>query len=135
MVKFCNKCGKKNQDDVDFCINCGANIKNLEKLKDNNISYNSENPYITLYREDDKSNTLAIILSIIFPGLGFLYLGDLIRFAVYIVLAIILLMSLMFNNSMIGFYYIIYIYQIYATYDYSKRLHKKRLVDYYLSKH
>lgn len=40
MVKYCPKCGKKLDDDTDFCTECGNNIEN--KSSNNSISINKK---------------------------------------------------------------------------------------------
>lgn len=64
-VKFCHNCGFELDGEYKFCPNCGANLANH--------SGGSQTTAVSLH--EDKNIIIAIILSVIFPGLGQFYLG------------------------------------------------------------
>lgn len=67
-VKFCHNCGFKLENASRFCPNCGYDLEN-KKSVNNNVNHS----YVVNYEE--KSMLLSVVLSIIFPGLGHIYLG------------------------------------------------------------
>ncbi len=64
--KFCRNCGYKLTGDYKFCPECGYDLSG--RVTANRSSVPSVN-------SGEKSLVLAIILSVIFPGLGQIYLG------------------------------------------------------------
>lgn len=46
MVKYCPKCGAKNEDDGEFCVECGKNL--VENNKSNSISISKKKLFITV---------------------------------------------------------------------------------------
>ena len=62
-VKFCHACGFEIEGDIRYCPNCGADL------------HNSGIPTQTSTEPRDKNIIVAIVLSVIFPGLGQFYLG------------------------------------------------------------
>ncbi|MBQ6099708.1 zinc ribbon domain-containing protein [Methanobrevibacter sp.] len=65
--KYCSNCGFELNGDFKFCPNCGYDLKN--RVVNNNANRNVVNAY------EEKNIVLAIILSVIFPGLGQFYLN------------------------------------------------------------
>lgn len=64
--KFCRNCGYKLTGDYKFCPECGYDLSG--RVTANRSSVPSAN-------SGEKSLVLAVILSVIFPGLGQIYLG------------------------------------------------------------
>lgn len=64
--KFCRNCGYKLTGDYKFCPECGYDLSG--KVTANRSSVPSVN-------SGEKNLVLAVILSVIFPGLGQIYLG------------------------------------------------------------
>ena len=62
-IKFCHACGFEIEEDIRYCPNCGADL------------HNSGIPTQTRTEPRDKNIIVAIVLSVIFPGLGQFYLG------------------------------------------------------------
>ena len=62
-IKFCHACGFEIEEDIRYCPNCGADL------------HNSGIPTQTSTEPRDKNIIVAIVLSVIFPGLGQFYLG------------------------------------------------------------
>lgn len=65
-VKFCTNCGYELNGDFKFCPECGYNLSG----KLNNAQTN-----VPTVSNDEKNMVVAILLSVIFPGLGQFYLG------------------------------------------------------------
>ena len=61
-VNYCRNCGFKLEGDFKFCPNCGHNLK--ATVKSRNVSIDKE-----------KSTLVAVVLSVLLPGLGHMYLG------------------------------------------------------------
>ena len=64
-IRFCPNCGYELNGEFKFCPDCGANLTNP--------SGTTQTTSVTSYKE--KNILIAIILSVIFPGLGQFYLG------------------------------------------------------------
>jgi TM2 domain-containing membrane protein YozV len=64
-IKFCPKCGFELNGQFKFCPNCGANLANPS----------STTQTTTVSSNEEKNIIIAIVLSVIFPGLGQFYLG------------------------------------------------------------
>ena len=63
-IKFCHACGFEIEGDIRYCPNCGADL------------YNSGSTSVqTSTKPRHKNIIVAIVLSVIFPGLGQFYLG------------------------------------------------------------
>ena len=62
-IKFCHACGFEIEGDIRYCPNCGADL------------YNSTSSVQTSTKPRHKNIIVAIVLSVIFPGLGQFYLG------------------------------------------------------------
>jgi uncharacterized membrane protein YvbJ len=61
-VNYCRNCGFKLEGDFKFCPNCGHNLK--ATVKSRNVSIDKE-----------KSTLVAVVLSVLLPGMGHMYLG------------------------------------------------------------
>ncbi|MBR2665776.1 DUF4870 domain-containing protein [Methanobrevibacter sp.] len=61
-VNYCRNCGFKLEGDFKFCPNCGYNLK--APVKSKNVSLDKE-----------KNTLLAVVLSVLLPGMGHMYLG------------------------------------------------------------
>lgn len=87
--KFCHNCGAKIGENFKFCPVCGENLSsNIVKTQSPQVS------------SKEKSTLLAIILSVILPGLGQIYLGldnkGAIFLIAYVVSAILILLLIGF---------------------------------------
>ncbi len=78
---FCPNCGTNLPDNAEFCTNCGYNLKTGQAPPARPYAPPSGNqPYgQPYYPIAMKSEILAIILAIIIPGTGHMYLGRLTR--------------------------------------------------------
>ena len=70
-----------------------------------------------------KNMIIALILSVIWSGLGLIYADDIKRGIILAVLAVIFELLLIFVNPIFGFIvFIIWIYSLYATYKQVKTI-------------
>ena len=65
-IKFCRNCGTELNGNPKFCPNCGYDLQNFQVRTTNT---NVVTP------KGEKNIILSILLSVIFPGLGQIYLG------------------------------------------------------------
>lgn len=70
----CLKCGWKNNPKQNFCIKCGFNMSH--KNPDVHTAFKQENFNPSEMYAVNKSPNIAILLSIVLPGVGQLYNGD-----------------------------------------------------------
>ncbi len=63
-VKYCFNCGYELGGNFKFCPNCGSDLNQKDASRERSVAVNGE-----------KSIILAIILSVLLPGLGQIYLG------------------------------------------------------------
>jgi TM2 domain-containing membrane protein YozV len=84
---FCPNCGTSLSDTAEFCSNCGYNIKTGQASQaPPQTPYAPSQPYGQPYfGASFKSEALAIILAILVPGAGHLYIGRLTRGLVVLV--------------------------------------------------
>ena len=61
-VNYCRNCGFKLEGDFKFCPNCGCNLK--APVKSKNVSLDKE-----------KNTLLAVVLSVLLPGMGHMFWG------------------------------------------------------------
>lgn len=78
---FCPNCGTSLADSADFCGNCGYDLKTGRASQARpQTSYAPAQPYSQPYLgASTKSEALSIILAILIPGSGHLYVGRLTR--------------------------------------------------------
>ncbi len=84
---FCPNCGTSLSDGAEFCSNCGYNLKTGQVSQARpQTSYAPPQPYGQPYLGASlKSEVLSIILAILIPGAGHLYVGRLTRGLVVLV--------------------------------------------------
>lgn len=81
--KFCPSCGNQFKGNVKFCPNCGYDLLNEE---DNQFKRKNVN---NLPVSNEKSMLVSVILSVIFPGLGQIYLGLETKGAIFLIVYVI----------------------------------------------
>ena len=88
-VKYCSNCGYELGGDFNFCPNCGYDLKPKDTSKTKSLSVNQ-----------NKNILLAVILSVLLPGLGQIYLGldhkGAIFLIAYVISAILILLIIGF---------------------------------------
>ena len=106
---YCQNCGSQLPDSAKFCDRCGAKVGTDTERSNSNIEYNMASIMV-----NKKSEALALILSLLIPGLGQIYNGRVSKGAMMIVAAIVCAV-LIFVFFPIGILYIVL--WIYAMYD------------------
>lgn len=106
---YCQNCGSQLPDSAKFCDRCGAKVGADTERSNSNIEYNMASIMV-----NKKSEALALILSLLIPGLGQIYNGQVSKGAMMIVAAIVCAV-LIFVFFPIGILYIVL--WIYAMYD------------------
>ncbi|MHC1679995.1 MAG: zinc-ribbon domain-containing protein [Methanomassiliicoccales archaeon] len=138
-MAFCSRCGSQAKEGAQFCDRCGAPLS----VGFQSYSQGNQTTMSYTYRKDEKEAILAVILSVLIPGVGQIYCGKIGRGIGILVLigllSVIGIVPLFFitdpmNFNFAGFFalnvvlsilaFIIYIWQIYDAYrcadDYNK---------------
>lgn len=138
-MSFCSRCGSQAKEGAQFCDRCGAPLS----LGFQSYSQGNQTTMSYTYRKDEKEAILAVILSVIIPGVGQIYCGKIGRgIGILVLLGLLSVVSIVplffimnpvdFNfagffafNVVVGILaFIIYIWQIYDAYrcadDYNK---------------
>ncbi|MBE8990050.1 zinc ribbon domain-containing protein [Nostoc sp. LEGE 12450] len=92
----CPQCQTENRADSQFCINCGASM-NVVARPDEGVR---RPPSANKIYAQGKNPTLAAILSLLVPGIGQFYNGDVLKGIVMLVGAIVL------SSTVWGYIYI-----------------------------
>ena len=110
-LPFCSKCGKETPEDAVFCPECGAPVEDQVR--------GSGQPKHTAH---DRVNVgAAVVLSVIFPGLGQFYIGEKRRGAAFVVGGLILLGTFLIGIGLI-LYPIFLLVNTFDTYRSAKRI-------------
>jgi TM2 domain-containing membrane protein YozV len=138
-MSFCSRCGSQAKEGAQFCDRCGAPLS----VGFQSYSQGNQTTMSYTYRKDEKEAILAVILSVIIPGVGQIYCGKIGRgIGILVLLGLLSVVSIVplffimnpvdFNfagffafNVVVGILaFIIYIWQIYDAYrcadDYNK---------------
>jgi len=130
-MAFCSRCGSQAKEGAQFCDRCGAPVnagfQSYSQGNQTTVSYT--------YRKDEKEAILAVILSVLIPGVGQIYcgkigrgIGILVLIGLVSVIGIVPLFFMMdpMSFNFTGFIalnvilsilaFIIYIWQIYDAY-------------------
>ena len=110
---FCKKCGT-DAGDSEYCPNCG------EPMNGGVRPTGSQENLNTAVMMNQKSEALALILSLIIPGVGEMYAGKVGKGVIILLLAILSAALIML---LIGFilYPIVWIYSMIDSYNLAKR--------------
>lgn len=158
MVKICPNCGKENKDVSKFCENCGQKFENnpivneTKEYNDENITTKTIPKRPTQFCKycgekidaeaeicpkcgvrlkkpvSEKNPAIALILSLIIPGIGQLYNGQSRKCITLIIAAVI---SFFLIAIYIGFlfYFLVWIYGMYDAYKSAKAINKGELLE------
>jgi TM2 domain-containing membrane protein YozV len=127
LSKFCVNCGKENPAESKFCAGCGTRFNNLNAnttTPNNNVPppnyVNNPNQRPAQWKSEDITLILTIILGIIgLGGTGHIYLGNITRGIVILIVGIILIVVTIFT---IGIGLIVLItFAIWVVYDSRKQ--------------
>ncbi len=113
---FCPNCGMENDADARYCKGCGRGLSGTGP-----INSNQDMASILINK---KSEGLALILSLILPGLGQIYIDKVSTGILYLVAAIVLgVLTLML--IFVGLIYIaLWIYSMYDAYTGAKEYNR-----------
>jgi len=140
MSKFCTNCGTENLDNAHFCVKCGSQLRKIasepSSTGHNNTQRPNNNTNPNMFNmPKEKSVGVALLLSFLIPGAGFLYIDDTKQFAIYFAIGILLWILNFFTMvystfSIISLLYLIFlIYQLYKIYKETEQYNKnKRLL-------
>jgi len=70
-MSFCSRCGSQAKEGAQFCDRCGAPLS----VGFQSYSQGNQTTVSYTYRKDEKEAILAVILSVLIPGLGQMYCG------------------------------------------------------------
>jgi len=73
---YCKKCQSEIPADANFCSFCGKQIKESTSTTNNSKTNNKTDSFIYPHKDETKSVGLVLLLSILLPGLGQVYLGQ-----------------------------------------------------------
>ena len=96
-MSYCSRCGSPAKDGAQFCDQCGAPLKGGFQ----SYSYGNQATVSYTYRKDEKEAILAVVLSVLIPGLGQMYCGKVGRG-----IGILLLLGLLSFVSLIPLFFI-----------------------------
>jgi len=130
-MSYCSRCGSPAKDGAQFCDQCGAPLGGGFQ----SYSYGNQATVSYTYRKDEKEAILAVVLSVLIPGLGQMYCGKVGRgIGILLLLGLLSFVSLIplffimdpMDFNFTGFFalnvvvsvivFIIYIWQIYDAY-------------------
>lgn len=138
-MAFCSRCGSQTKEGAQFCDRCGAPLS----MGYQGYGQGNPGPMPYNYRKDEKEAILAVILSVLIPGVGQIYCGKIGRgIGILVLLGLLSVVSIVplffmmdpMSFNFAGFFafnvvvsilaFIIYIWQIYDAYrcadDYNK---------------
>lgn len=99
-MAFCSRCGSQTKEGAQFCDRCGAPLSaGFQGYGQTAMPYNQ--------RKDEKEAILAIVLSVLIPGLGQIYCGKVGRgigiLALFGFLSVISIIPLFFIVDVVNF--------------------------------
>lgn len=103
-TKFCSTCGKKIHIDAEICPKCGVRA---------------------MHSRGTKNPGVAAVLSVLLPGLGQIYNGDIGRGLIIILILFPLFVLLFFVLIGIPLFIALYIWSIYDAYKTAENLNLK----------
>lgn len=125
---YCQKCGAKLSDNAAFCDQCGV------KVGEPGVDSGSIDREMASIIINKKSEALALILSLLIPGLGEIYVGK-IRYGVFafvIWIAAITALVLCYVMEVVRFapitlYFVTWIISMYNAFTFAKEYNKHLL--------
>ncbi|MCK9323136.1 MAG: zinc-ribbon domain-containing protein [Candidatus Methanomethylophilaceae archaeon] len=112
---FCSKCGKEAEDGLAYCPHCGASLDPASQQKQQ-----CNNNCQTVYAIRDKNEGVALILSLLIPGIGQMYVGKIMRGFLFLFAMIIIGIVSVFVFFTWIVYLAIWIYGMYDAYSLAK---------------
>lgn len=111
---YCQNCGAQLPDSAKFCDRCGAKI-GVQGSGPSTSEYDMASIMV-----NKKSEALALILSLIIPGLGQIYIGQMSKGIMLVVAAIIIGVISAFLLFPIVIYLVLWIYGMYDAFKGAK---------------
>jgi TM2 domain-containing membrane protein YozV len=90
-LPFCSKCGKEIPEDAVFCPECGASVE--DQVRDSGQPKGAADGSVNI--------GAAVVLSVIFPGLGQIYLGEKRRGMAFVIAGLIFLGTFLIEIGLI----------------------------------
>ena len=122
----CPNCGTELKYDGKFCPNCGANLESISSAPQTNAE-TMVTPNQTV-ATTKKNPFVAAFLSIIFPGIGQLYIGQNNKGGYFIVLAAVSIVLMVLFIGFI-FYVLFWLWSIFDAYASAEKLNKGEFVE------
>ena len=124
-LKSCPNCGTELKYGGKFCPNCGANLESISVPQTNVENKVTVNQQAVTTK---KNPIVAAILSLIFPGIGQLYIGQNNKGGLFLVLAAV---SIVLMLLLIGFilYVLFWLWAIFDAYTSAEKLNNGEFVE------
>ena len=103
---FCWGCGKEIQENATICQLCNA-----PQTEDNKSAKPLSNNQLLHIASRQKSGLLSVILSLFFPGAGYLYCGRIIKW--FLAMFILLLVSIVIGKAGVSIMFVLFIIDSY----------------------
>jgi TM2 domain-containing membrane protein YozV len=117
---FCGQCSKENPDDSKFCAGCGSPVNDTSNENTSPPPNHNPNQRPAQWKSEGTTLILTIILGIFgFGGIGHIYLGNITRGIVILIVGIVLLVIAVFSMG-IGLIILIP-FAIWVVYDARKQ--------------
>ena len=141
-VKTCPNCGKEVDDGVKFCANCGTKVDGSQDSSTvviptkfcqgcgKKIDFNATTcPYcgFTSNVTKIKEPILSLVLSLLLPGLGQIYNGEVKKGIIFIILDIVFI-ALAFIIIGAFLYFILWVYGMYDAYTTAEKINKGEFI-------
>lgn len=117
-IMYCQNCGAQLPDGAKFCDRCGAKT-GVEGTGSSTSEYDMASIMV-----NKKSEALALILSLIIPGLGQIYIGQMSKGIMMIVAAIIIGALSLFLLFPVIIYLVLWIYGMYDAFQGAKEYNR-----------
>lgn len=116
MDQYCYECGKKLDEESEFCSNCGTKVNADDTTKAETNNTRTCEPEIV---QNEKNPGLAAVLSFLVIGLGQIYNGEIAKGLILLVISYICLaLFILIIPPIIAL--ILWIYAIYDAYNTAK---------------
>ena len=112
---YCQNCGSQLPDSAKFCDRCGAKVGSATEQNSSQTEYNMASIMV-----NKKSEALSLILSLLIPGLGQIYNGQVKKGAIMIVAAVVCSFVMFLFFPLAFLYLVLWIYGMYDAFKDAK---------------
>ena len=112
---YCQNCGSQLPDSAKFCDRCGAKVGSATEQNSSQTEYNMASIMV-----NKKSEALSLILSLLIPGLGQIYNGQIKKGAIMLVAAIVCAFVMFLFFPLAFLYLVLWIYGMYDAFKDAK---------------